>query len=384
MKKLVLMASVFAIAITANAQNAIEESKLTDNISITLKGGGATPLNNAAFWGDMRGVLGLELRKQITPTFGLGIEGEWSMNTSSWMHQKNSNFFEHQLLGTFGSLNFMNMIGGYNGMPRTFEIEAVAGVGWLHYYSPVYDSNSWYTKTGLNFNFNIGDEKEWTLSFMPAVVWNMGGKTHYGDLGYSSQFSKSQAALQMLVGVSYHFPNSNGTHSFALVEPYDQMEVDYLNEQINELRADLDIALLANAALEMTADELAIKLDECQNSEPKVVKEVNTKQNSVRYIFFRQGSAKVTADQQPNVEMIASFLKKHKDATVVIKGYASPEGPIDVNTRLANERANVVKNILVSKYGIAASRITAEGQGIGDMFTEDSWNRVSICTIIEK
>ena len=69
MKKLVLMASVFAIAITANAQNAIEESKLTDNISITLKGGGATPLNNAAFWGDMRGVLGLELRKQITPTF---------------------------------------------------------------------------------------------------------------------------------------------------------------------------------------------------------------------------------------------------------------------------------------------------------------------------
>ena len=27
------------------------------------------------------------------------------------------------------------------------------------------------------------------------------------------------------------------------------------------------------------------------------------------------------------------------------------------------------------------SRITAEGQGVGDMFTEPDWNRVSICTI---
>ena len=43
--------------------------------------------------------------------------------------------------------------------------------------------------------------------------------------------------------------------------------------------------------------------------------------------------------------------------------------------------AEAVKTILVNKYKISASRITAEGQGVGDMFTEPDWNRVSICTI---
>ena len=43
-----------------------------------------------------------------------------------------------------------------------------------------------------------------------------------------------------------------------------------------------------------------------------------------------------------------------------------------------------MKDMLVKKYGIAANRINAEGQGISNMFDELSWNRVSICEIIVK
>jgi hypothetical protein len=39
--------------------------------------------------------------------------------------------------------------------------------------------------------------------------------------------------------------------------------------------------------------------------------------------------------------------------------------------------------MLVKTYKIAADRINAEGQGIGNMFEEASWNRVSICTLEE-
>ena len=42
-----------------------------------------------------------------------------------------------------------------------------------------------------------------------------------------------------------------------------------------------------------------------------------------------------------------------------------------------------MKTILVEKYKIAANRIVAEGQGVGNMFSEPDWNRVSICTINE-
>ena len=35
----------------------------------------------------------------------------------------------------------------------------------------------------------------------------------------------------------------------------------------------------------------------------------------------------------------------------------------------------------MKRFKIAADRIQAEGQGIGEMFSEQSWNRVSICTL---
>ena len=98
-------------------------------------------------------------------------------------------------------------------------------------------------------------------------------------------------------------------------------------------------------------------------------------------ITFRQGKSSVDASQLPNVERVASYMKKYADSKVVIKGYASPEGSVEVNARIAAARAEAVKTILVNKYKISASRITAEGQGVGDMFTEPDWNRVSICTI---
>ena len=67
----------------------------------------------------------------------------------------------------------------------------------------------------------------------------------------------------------------------------------------------------------------------------------------------------------------------------MIKGYASPEGSAEINAKIAAARAEAVKNALVKKYKIAANRITAEGQGVGNMFTEPDWNRVAISAIEE-
>jgi len=100
-------------------------------------------------------------------------------------------------------------------------------------------------------------------------------------------------------------------------------------------------------------------------------------------VTFRQGSSKVDVSQLPNVERIASYMNRHPESKVVIKGYSSPEGSIEVNERIARARAESVKSILAKKYRIDNSSITAEGQGIGDMFSEPDWNRVSICTLQE-
>ena len=57
------------------------------------------------------------------------------------------------------------------------------------------------------------------------------------------------------------------------------------------------------------------------------MREVDNKYNSVRFVFFRIGSHAITADQMPNVTMIADYMKSHPQSKVVIKGYASRDGP---------------------------------------------------------
>ena len=81
--------------------------------------------------------------------------------------------------------------------------------------------------------------------------------------------------------------------------------------------------------------------------------------------------------------MLAELRKGNPDANITINGYASPEGTEEYNKELSQRRADAVKNILVNKYGIAATRIHAIGHGVGEIFSEPAWNRVGICTIDE-
>ncbi|MBQ1724931.1 MAG: hypothetical protein II022_03580, partial [Muribaculaceae bacterium] len=84
MKKLFFAIALMMGFVAANAQATLQGSKPLDNISITLKGGAVSPFQHYAFFKSARGEFGIELRKQITPVFGLGVEGEWTINTSSW------------------------------------------------------------------------------------------------------------------------------------------------------------------------------------------------------------------------------------------------------------------------------------------------------------
>ncbi|MBR6639412.1 MAG: OmpA family protein, partial [Muribaculaceae bacterium] len=104
MKKLFISALVAMGVIAVNAQNTLAPSKLTDNISVTIKGGATTPLQlTDDVIKDTRAVIGAEVRKQITPIFGLGVEGNWSINTDP--RGVNTYVFDHSYAGVFGTTN---------------------------------------------------------------------------------------------------------------------------------------------------------------------------------------------------------------------------------------------------------------------------------------
>lgn len=382
MKKTVLVAALALGALTASAQG-IEQPGFCDNWSLGIQGGVTTPLNHAAFFGDMRGAFGLTLDKQITPTFGLGVEGLAAVNTSSWRGFTHSTTaIDQSYVGVYGTVDLFNLFGGYNCATRPFSIAAVLGAGWGHDYidgSNAFDGrkdkNYFVTKAGLNFNFNVSDNL--TVSLKPYVAWNMNGAPIAQT---ATGYNINAATFNFLAAVTYHF----GGNQFNCVYPgYSQADMDNLNAQVNAMRGERDAALAAVAAAEAQNAALAADLAACRNKAPEVVKEVSNNLNSVRYVFFKIGSSVITADQMPNVEMIAAYMKNHPKSKVVIKGYASKDGPLELNIKLAQKRAEAVKTALINKYHVKADRIQAEGQGIGEMFEEQSWNRVSICTLEE-
>ena len=376
MKKTLLAAAVLLSgAATMMAQQSLEKPGFFSNMSIGVQGGATTPLKSGSkFFKDMRGVAGLDIRKQITPAFALGVEGDAAVNTSNWNGMTHSSTaFDASYVGTYGAVNLFKLFQPY-GTRNVFDIEALAGAGWGHLYQTgnTPDHNFFATKAGLNFNFNVSDNV--TLSIRPSVLWDM---SDAGVSQTSAAYNADKATFNIMAGVSVKL----GDGFKYSVPNYNLDEIAALNEKVSNLRADLAAAGDALNASNNENMALAAEIQKLKNQKPVVVKETQDFLSTVRYVNFAIGRYNVPADQLPNVAAVASYLKNHPQATVSIKGYASQDGPIEVNERLANQRAESVKNMLVSKYGIKADRIKAEGMGIGHMFEEESWNRVAICTL---
>ena len=281
------------------------------------------------------------------------------------------------------TINFSNWFGGYKGEPRLFEVSGVYGLGWGHVFGGEdhdrYYANSWdsadkvdflTSKAGLDFAFNLGKDKAWQVYVEPAVVWNLEGAKK------GVRYDANYADFQLNAGVVYKFKNSNGTHNFTIAQVRDQAEIDGLNAKINDLRNDLNGKDSELAAKNRQIADLQKALDEC-NSKPKYEKPA-TATNLQPTVIFRQGKSVVDPAQYANIELIAQYMKNHPEATVEIKGYASPEGSKELNQRLSEKRADAVKNILVKKYKIAASRLTTKGMGATDkLFEQVEFNRVA-------
>ena len=395
MKKIILILALFMGVFAAQAQS-LQENKFFDNWSVTVKGGAIMPFQGYAFWPSARGIFGLEIRKQITPVIGFGIEGEGTINTSSWTKTdmywgpKSGNIIDHAMAGMFGTVNLANLFMGYTGVPRVFDVEGVIGAGFLHGFQPWkstgdaakmwgVDYNSWYTKAGVNLNFNLGESRAWTFSLKPAVVWNMNGdldQTVYlnDQMGFAkssadwepgkvmtwnskhnpknnkSQMNANHAAVELEAGITYHFKGSNGERYITLCPyKYSQNDIDALNGQINGLRnqlnglqGDLDAANARNAQLQRD-------LHAAKKAQPKTEYVDKTKyidrESALMNVLvhFKVNKTNITPDQQANVERVAMYLKNNPNATVDIKGYASSEGPHDNNVRLANGRARLLR-----------------------------------------
>jgi len=94
------------------------------------------------------------------------------------------------------------------------------------------------------------------------------------------------------------------------------------------------------------------------------------------------------------VKKVANFMEKYPEVKGTIEGYTDSVGSAQYNLRLSQRRAESVVNMLVEKYGINESRLSAKGYGvarpIADNKTKEGrqMNRRTVanfgCVLLEK
>ncbi len=339
MKKILSILALFCAVVSVNAQIATENSKVLDNVSVGVTVGATTPLDfNSVF--PLNTNLGLKISKEFTPVVGMQIEGLAILNDNHFSDVKT--LVKATNVGVNGTVNLSNLLCGYNGSPRKFEVSTVTGLGWLHTWTT--SCNYLTAKTGVDLAWNLGSNKEHSIVVTPAVFWNL---NKYDKIA----FNKNGAQLGLNIGYVYHFMTSNGTHHF---KTYD---IGAMNDELR----------LANEKINTLRTELAKKP---KTTETVVTERLVEKVRTEWVVWFAQNSAELTTDAVKTLNTVGS------NSIVDIVATASPEGTVEFNQKLSEKRAEAVATFLKGR-GVKVNSYMGMGVQGG------ASNRLAIVTVTE-
>jgi len=92
---------------------------------------------------------------------------------------------------------------------------------------------------------------------------------------------------------------------------------------------------------------------------------------SIKDVYFDYDKSDIRADQQASIQADAQFLSQHSNINVTVEGHCDERGSTEYNLALGDQRANAVKNALVT-MGVNASRIKTISYGKEKPFCTES------------
>lgn len=338
MKKFIFsLVALFTVILSANAQYSVDGHKFFDNWSIGTDGGITTNLHD---WDTPNGaVWGIQLTKGVTPVVSFEFSGQLGFNNNAnWNIMHSPNAVDNVMVLGSTKINLMNWFCGFNGKPRLFEIQARGGVGYMHNFyldnSAVQgstDVNSAVAKLGLDFDFNLGKLKAWTISIRPSVILRgQNGISGCDNTSLCNAYSHN-AVGQLTCGIVYHFKTSNKKHHFTSVTP-------------------IEITKVVETNVEVPVEKIV---------EVKVEKVVEVTKDASHFVMFSKNSSVLTNEAKATLETIPT------NAIVDIVGMASPEGTKEYNQKLSEARATNVADFLKSR-GVKVDSVKGLGSTLGD------------------
>ncbi|MEP0262635.1 OmpA family protein [Dokdonia sp.] len=108
-----------------------------------------------------------------------------------------------------------------------------------------------------------------------------------------------------------------------------------------------------------------------EDNRSKLITEGRLTTNS---ILFESASATLKDSSFSTIREIASVLEENPTVKIKIIGHTDSDGPEDDNRTLSRKRADAVKKMMTTAYGIDSSRITTDGMGASQPVASNATN----------
>ena len=403
MKKLLLTCVAACATLSSiQAQTAFAESGLWDNWYVGANIGFNSKLTHNPFFTHLNPHLTLRGGKDFTPVIGVMAEFTTFFDDKQFPAEINGGdyLYSHTAIKAFNldllaNLNFHNLFKGYLGYQRPFEVRLLAGVGLNHVCGVNSEQkNDFIAKIGLDFAFSLDKYvrvKGLEAYIEPALNYNLNR--------YSSgvEINPNYAAWQLAIGVNYHFNRRHKASEKVVATTYPtpaprvQVKTTVTPVTVEPKPAEVEPKKTADASVTVTtilpqptktepvktepvkaepvktAPAKAKPAKETKSTPKKPAAAATKKQSttaatpvvadnsSLPTIRYKADENMIPDDQSDAVSQVASYMKNHPRAHIVIKGQSA--------------RTNAVKNALIRRFGINASRLSTASGAQADVVT---------------
>lgn len=298
----------------------------------------------------------LAVGKMFTPWWGLRLQGGggalhgFTDNAGSMLHM---HYMHMNIDFMMGLINFFAK---YN-PDRKFDIVPFFGVGGM----TRKHQQSFTIHGGIQAKYKISERFDANIEFQGMI---------FNDKMVETGGFPNDGLGGLTAGVTYYF-KGRGFRTAPKQAVIDEMAAANL--------------VLANQVTQLQNRPPEIKVIEKEVVRPVETKNVEIVESIPSTIPFKFNSAVVQDIYDPLIYNIGTFMKNNPDVKIRIVGYADKFGPINVNLRISQERAEAVANMLKKDYGINSNRMVIEYVGKEKPYynNNNKWNRCAMVEIIK-
>lgn len=259
--------------------------------------------------------------------------------------------------------NLSALFAGYN-PDRVYEIIPYLGAGFTHNYTSP-SRQAWAMNFGIINKFRLSPSLDLNIELSL-----MGAEDKFDGVIGGSGIESYDGVVSATAGLTYKF---SAGREFRRPEPARQLISE---SELRNIRARMNDMVAENQNLRQ---QLAAK--------PAVVEEkvvVEDPNIAPRSVFFKIGSAKISAQELMNLGFMADQIKDYPNMRFRVTGYAdSKTGSAQRNQTLSEQRAQAVVDAFASEYNVSRDRFTTRGVGGVDKFDKIYLNRMALIEVVQ-